>query len=99
MLRDSNVQVNIKNNSLNHVTLREKTFPISLYFLKKSRKYPDLIKANNQDFRNNWLNFYSIPVKLEKIESTKPPLPIIKYETIRSEDNSYLTPIPWVWRQ
>ena len=101
LLRDGNVQVNIKNNSQKHVTLREKTFPISLYFLKKSRKYPDLRKDINQDSRNNWLHFYSIPIKLEKLESTKPtPPPIVQYETIKSEDSSYLIPIPRVgWKK
>ena len=48
LLRDGDVQVNIKNNSQKHVTLLAKSFPISLYFLKKSRKYPDLKKDINQ---------------------------------------------------
>ena len=66
--------------------------------VKNSGKYPELSKANNQDPRNNLLNLYSIPIKLEKIESTKPIIPTIKYETIRSEDKSHLTPIPWVYK-
>ena len=35
-----------------------------------------------KDSRNNLLNLYSIPIKLEKIKSTKPIIPTIKYETI-----------------
>ena len=101
LLRDGDIHVNIKNNSQKHVTLLARSFPISLYFLKNSRKYPDLRKDINQDSRNNWLHFYSIPIKLEKLESTKPtPPPIVQYETIKSEDNSYLIPIPRVgWKK